>query len=53
MSLGALPLAAGAKGKRIALPNANILIQQLRGGFEAGQRPRSRPEIRLEAPIRE
>ena len=34
MSLGALLLAAGAKGKRMALPNANILIHQLWGGFE-------------------
>jgi len=29
MSLGALLLAAGAKGKRMALPNAKILIHQL------------------------
>jgi ATP-dependent Clp protease protease subunit len=34
MSLGALLLAGGAKGKRIALPNAKILIHQLWGGFE-------------------
>src|SRR3989442_12653563 len=34
MSLGALLLAAGAKGKRLALPNAKILIHQLWGGFE-------------------
>src|SRR5437667_8100331 len=34
MSLGALLLAAGAKGKRMALPNAKILIHQLWGGFE-------------------
>ena len=34
MSLGALLLAGGAKGKRMALPNAKILIHQLRGGFE-------------------
>ena len=34
MSLGALLLAAGAKGKRMALPNAKILIHQLSGGFE-------------------
>jgi len=27
-------LAAGAKGKRMALPNAKILIHQLWGGFE-------------------
>jgi ATP-dependent Clp protease protease subunit len=34
MSLGALLLAAGAKGKRMALPNAKILIHQLFGGIE-------------------
>ena len=34
MSLGALLLAAGAQGKRMALPNAKILIHQLWGGFE-------------------
>jgi ATP-dependent Clp protease protease subunit len=33
-SLGALLLAGGAKGKRMALPNAKILIHQLSGGFE-------------------
>src|SRR2546422_7559694 len=32
MSLGALLLAAGAKGKRLALPNTKILIHQLSGG---------------------
>ena len=34
MSLGALLLAAGAKGKRMALPNAKILIRQLSAGLE-------------------
>jgi ATP-dependent Clp protease protease subunit len=34
MSLGALLLCAGAMGKRMALPNAKILIHQLWGGFE-------------------
>jgi ATP-dependent Clp protease, protease subunit len=34
MSMGALILAGGAKGKRYALPNAKILIHQLLGGFE-------------------
>src|SRR3989442_8581946 len=34
MSMGALLLAAGAKGKRLALPNTKILIHQLWGGFE-------------------
>ena len=34
MSMGALLLAGGAEGKRMALPNAKILIHQLSGGFE-------------------
>jgi ATP-dependent Clp protease, protease subunit len=34
MSMGALLLAGGARGKRMALPNAKILIHQLGGGFE-------------------
>jgi ATP-dependent Clp protease, protease subunit len=34
MSMGALLLAGGKKGKRMALPNAKILIHQLSGGFE-------------------
>ncbi len=34
MSMGALILAGGAKGKRFALPNAKILIHQLSGGFQ-------------------
>ena len=34
MSMGALLLAGGASGKRMALPNAKILIHQLSGGFE-------------------
>jgi ATP-dependent Clp protease protease subunit len=34
MSLGALLLAAGAKGKRLALPNAKILIHQVWGDIE-------------------
>jgi ATP-dependent Clp protease, protease subunit len=34
MSLGALLLAAGASGKRMALPNAKILRHQLSGEFE-------------------
>ena len=33
MSMGALLLAGGAHGKRMALPNAKILIHQLSGGF--------------------
>ena len=34
MSLGALLLAGGAKGKRMALPNAKILIHQVSSGFQ-------------------
>jgi ATP-dependent Clp protease protease subunit len=34
MSMGALLLAAGTKGKRMALPNSRILIHQPSGGFE-------------------
>jgi ATP-dependent Clp protease protease subunit len=34
MSMGALLLSAGAKGKRYALPNSKILIHQVSGGFE-------------------
>ena len=34
MSLGALLLAGGAQGKRMALPNAKILIHQVSGGFQ-------------------
>ena len=33
MSMGALLLSSGAPGKRMALPNAKILIHQLTGGF--------------------
>ena len=34
MSMGALLLAGGASGKRLALPNSKILIHQLSGGFQ-------------------
>src|SRR5437870_4850782 len=34
MSMGSLLLAAGAKGKRMSLPNSRILIHQVSGGFE-------------------
>ena len=34
MSMGAAILAGGAKGKRVALPNAKILIHQVSGGFQ-------------------
>ncbi|MEK7131539.1 MAG: ATP-dependent Clp endopeptidase proteolytic subunit ClpP [Patescibacteria group bacterium] len=33
-SMGAFLLAAGAKGKRFALPNAEIMIHQVMGGME-------------------
>ena len=34
MSMGALLLAGGTEGKRMALPSSKILIHQLSGGFE-------------------
>jgi ATP-dependent Clp protease protease subunit len=34
MSMGALLLAGGAAGKRMALPNSKILIHQVTGGFQ-------------------
>ena len=34
MSMGALLLAGGTKGKRMGLPNAKILVHQAWGGFE-------------------
>ncbi len=34
MSMGALLLTGGAKGKRMALPNSRILIHQPSGGFQ-------------------
>ena len=34
MSMGALLLAGGAAGKRMALPNAKILIHQVWGGYQ-------------------
>ena len=34
MSMGAVILAVGAKGKRMSLPNSRILIHQPSGGFE-------------------
>jgi ATP-dependent Clp protease protease subunit len=34
MSMGALLLAAGTKGKRFALPHSRIMIHQLMGGFQ-------------------
>ena len=34
MSMGALLLAGGAEGKRMALPNSKILIHQVWGGYQ-------------------
>ena len=34
MAMGALLLAAGTEGKRMALPSAKILIRQVSSGFE-------------------
>ena len=34
MSMGAVILAGGAEGKRLALPNSKILIHQVSGGFQ-------------------
>jgi ATP-dependent Clp protease, protease subunit len=34
MSMGAVILAGGTEGKRLALPNAKILIHQVSGGFQ-------------------
>jgi ATP-dependent Clp protease protease subunit len=34
MSMGAVILSVGAEGKRLALPNAKILIHQVSGGFQ-------------------
>ena len=34
MSMGAIILAGGTRGKRVALPNAKILIHQVSGGFQ-------------------
>ena len=34
MSMGAIILAGGTEGKRMALPNAKILVHQVSGGFQ-------------------
>ena len=34
MSMGALILAGGAKGKRAVLPNSRVLIHQVTGGYQ-------------------
>jgi ATP-dependent Clp protease protease subunit len=43
-SMGAVLLCGGTKGKRFALPNANIMIHQVLGGAEG---PASDVEIRV------
>jgi ATP-dependent Clp protease, protease subunit len=48
-SMGAVLLCAGAKGKRFALPNANIMIHQVLGGAEG---PASDVEIRVRYMLR-
>jgi ATP-dependent Clp protease protease subunit len=57
MSMGALILAGGAKGKRMALPNAKILIHQVWTGGIGGQASdierRARETINLKRRIEE
>jgi ATP-dependent Clp protease protease subunit len=48
-SMGAVLLCAGAKGKRFALPNSNIMIHQVLGGAEG---PASDVEIRVRYMLR-
>jgi len=48
-SMGAVLLCAGTKGKRFALPNANIMIHQLLGGAEG---PATDVEIRVKYMLR-
>jgi ATP-dependent Clp protease, protease subunit len=48
-SMGAVLLCAGTKGKRYALPNANIMIHQVLGGAEG---PASDVEIRVKYMLR-
>jgi len=45
MSMGALLLAGGAKGKRMALPNAKILIHQVSSSFQV-KPPTSRSTLK-------
>ena len=56
MSMGAVLLAAGAKGKRFTLPNSTIMIHQAAGGFEgtaADIEIRAREILRLQQRIKE
>jgi ATP-dependent Clp protease protease subunit len=48
-SMGAVLLAGGAAGKRLALPNARIMIHAVAGGFEG---PVQDAEIRLKEMVR-
>jgi ATP-dependent Clp protease protease subunit len=48
-SMGAVLLAGGAKGKRFALPNSNIMIHQILGGAEGAA---SDVEIRVKYMLR-
>jgi ATP-dependent Clp protease protease subunit len=43
-SMGAFLLAAGTKGKRLALPHSRIMIHQPLGGTSQGQRHRDRSQ---------
>jgi ATP-dependent Clp protease protease subunit len=56
MSMGAVLLAGGAKGKRYALPNSTVMIHQAAGGFEgtaADIEIRAREILRLQQRIKE
>ena len=49
-SMGAVLLAAGATGKRFALPNSRIMIHQGSGGFRGQYARRRDPDARDDAP---
>ena len=56
MSMGAVLLAGGAKGKRFSLPNSTIMIHQAAGGFEgtaADIEIRAKEILRLQQRIKE
>ena len=46
-SMGAVLLAAGAKGKRFALPNSRIMIHQGSGGFRGNT-----PDVEIQVQAR-
>src|SRR5258705_54479 len=55
-SMGAFLLAAGAKGKRFALPNSTVMLHQAAGGFEGTASDieiRAREILRLQTRLRE